>query len=373
MFERIIQKDIEAHLPLGKIIVLYGARRVGKTTLVKEIADKHGDFVYLNCDEPNVRDRLTDKTSVEMKSFIGNAKLVIIDEAQRVRNIGLSLKLLIDTYPELRIIATGSSAFELSNSVREPLTGRTYTFHLHPLSLAEISAGISRPELDAQLAQRITYGMYPSVALRGDTLAEEEIRAITADYLSKDILAYEGIRKPELAESLAKLLAAQTGSLVSYSELANTLNVSRQTIESYIRILEQAFIIFSLTPFSGNIRTELTKKRKIYFYDTGVRNALLGLMGDINHRIDLGAVWENFVISERVKSLQNAGKYVSFHFWRTHDGQEIDLIEREGEALRAYEIKWQQPKTYRTPPKWKAKYPETTVQVITRANLLEMI
>lgn len=371
MIRRTIKKAIQEHLGRGKIIILYGARRVGKTTLVKEIGNEHGKWSYLSCDEPNVRDRLTNRTSAELKSFIGDTELVVIDEAQRVPNIGITLKLLIDTYPHLRIIATGSSSFDLANKIREPLTGRAFTFHLHPLSLTEIASLHERTELDALLPERIELGMYPAVATTNRSEATEELRTITTDYLYRDLLAYEGIRKPYLLEKLTRLLAKQTGSLVSYTELGDTLQVSRQTVENYVRILEQAFIIFTVTPFSRNLRSELSKKRKIYFYDTGIRNAILENLSPLDRRTDIGALWENFVIAERVKLLNNAGRHPRFHFWRTHEGQEIDLIETEGEDIRAFEIKWQKPRQYKIPSKWIEAYSHIPVTLITRENALD--
>jgi predicted AAA+ superfamily ATPase len=371
MIQRTIKKTIQDHLGKGKIIILYGARRVGKTTLAKEIASEHGDWSYLSCDEPNVRDSLTNKTSAELKSFIGESQLVVIDEAQRVHNIGITLKLLIDTYPDLRIIATGSSSFDLANKIREPLTGRAFTFHLYPFSLAELAVHYPRTDLDALIPDRVLYGMYPAIAMANHDTARSELRSISADYLYRDLLAYDGIRKPELLEKLIRLLAMQTGSLVSYTELGDTLRVSRQTVESYVRILEQAFIIFTVTPFSRNLRSELSKKRKIYFYDTGIRNALLDNLSSLELRTDIGPLWENFVIAERLKLLNNSGQYPHMNFWRTHDGQEIDLVEVEGERVRAFEIKWQNPRQYHSPRKWNEAYKDAPVVLITRSNIFD--
>lgn len=374
MVKRTIKTTIQEHIGRGKVIIIYGARRVGKTTLVKEIGAEHGDWVYLSCDEPNVRDGLTEKTSRELRSFVGDVSLVVIDEAQRVPNIGLTLKLLIDTYPDLRVIATGSSSFDLVNKIREPLTGRAFTFHLYPFSFSELAQSYDRPTLDALLSDRIVYGMYPSVVLAKDrNAAEEELRAITSGYLYRDLLAYDGIRKPDLLDKLTRVLATQVGALVSFTELASTLGVSRQTVESYVRILEQAFIIFSLTPFSGNIRSELTKKRKIYFYDTGVRNALLENLNPVDWRPDTGGLWENFVMAERLKRAGNAGRTVAMHFWRTHDGQEIDIVEKESDILHPYEVKWQKPRSQRTPPKWKVAHSDAPVEIIHRGNFLDFL
>lgn len=371
--ERTIKKQIKDLLFKGKIITLYGPRQVGKTTLIKEIGEEYGNYSYFSCDEPDVRERLTNKTSIELKSFIGNKKLILIDEAQRVPNIGITLKLLIDNYPEIQIIATGSSSFELANKINEPLTGRQIIFHLFPFSFLELNTKYNDLDLYRQKEDRIIFGMYPNVIFNGEITKEKVLSLISNEYLYKDLLIYEGIRKPLLLEKLIKLLATQVGSLISFSELANTLDTSKQTIENYINILEQAFIVFSVLPYSTNKRSELTKKRKIYFYDTGIRNALLENTNILNKRTDVGHLFENFIIAEKIKYLMNENRQVKFYFWRTHDGQEIDLIEEEKGEKRAFEIKWQDNKILKTPPKWINQYPDTPLQFINKDNFLEFI
>lgn len=371
--ERTIKKQIKDLLFKGKIITLYGPRQVGKTTLIKEIGKEYGNYSYFSCDEPDVRERLTNKTSIELKSFIGNKKLILIDEAQRVPNIGITLKLLIDNYPEIQIIATGSSSFELANKINEPLTKRQIIFHLFPFSFLELNTKYNDLDLYRQKEDRIIFGMYPNVIFNGEITKEKVLSLISNEYLYKDLLIYEGIRKPLLLEKLIKLLATQVGSLISFSELANTLDTSKQTIENYINILEQAFIVFSVLPYSTNKRSELTKKRKIYFYDTGIRNALLENTNILNKRTDVGHLFENFIIAEKIKYLMNENRQVKFYFWRTHDGQEIDLIEEEKGEKRAFEIKWQDNKILKTPPKWINQYPDTPLQFINKDNFLEFI
>ena len=287
----------------GKVIVIYGARQVGKTTLIEQIRKKYPtDSVYLNCDEPDVRLSLTNITSTALKKFIGDKKLVFIDEAQRVENIGLTLKLAVDNMPEIQVVATGSSSFELSNKIVEPLTGRKYEFFLYPLSMRELAQNYSAVELSRLLEQRIIFGMYPAVA-QGAGDAGETIKNVARSYSYKDVLNYSGIRNPEVLEKLLQALALQLGSEVSYSELSRLVGVNRITVQNYINILEQAFIIYKLRPYSRNRRKELGKLHKVYFFDTGMRNALINNLNPAPLRADIGALWENCWINERIKLL----------------------------------------------------------------------
>src|SRR3989339_371441 len=266
LIKREIQSFIENHLFKGKIIIIYGARQVGKTTLTKEIQKKFpNDSVYLNCDEPDIRDAFTDATSSSMKSFIGNKKLVFFDEAQRVENIGLSLKLLIDTYPDMQIIATGSSSFDLSNQISEPLTGRKYEFLLYPFSISELLQVYSWQEIKRSIEQKVLLGMYPDVSQKGFEEAKELLRSLTQSYLYKDMLNFQNIKNPEILEKLLQALALQIGNEVSYNELANLLDIDKKTVASYIQILEKAFVVYRLKPLFKNGRKEISKLRKIYF------------------------------------------------------------------------------------------------------------
>lgn len=369
---RQIQKDIEKALFKGKIVVLYGARQVGKTTLVKKIIEQHeSDSLYLNCDEPDVRSALTDKTSTELLSFIGSRRLVVIDEAQRVKNIGLTLKLIADNFPKIQIIATGSSSFELSGKIAEPLTGRKIEFFLYPFSVEELTQVYSRLETNRLLAERLVFGMYPGVTFAGAD-REERVRELATSYSYKDVLAYQDIRNPELLEKLLQALALQVGSEVSYTELAQLLGVNKITIENYIRILEQAYIILRVGPFSRNIRNELKKKRKIYFYDLGLRNALINNLNPISLRQDIGALWENFMVMERVKRNNNLGITANIYFWRTTDGKEIDYVEDSGGTLAGYEFKWQK-NSFSMPKEFLNTYSGSTVKLINRDNYLELL
>lgn len=367
LIKRTLQKHIEKLLFKEKVIVIYGARQVGKTTLVQEIQKKYFEkSLYLNCDEPDIRNSLANKTSTELKNILGNNKFVVIDEAQRVENIGLTLKLITDNFPNIQIIATGSSSFELSNKISEPLTGRKYEFYLYPFSWQELSQKYSPLELNRLLENRIIFGMYPEIINKPEE-NELNLKSIAQSYLYKDVLQFQEIKNSDLLYKLLQALALQIGNEVSYNELANLVEIDKITVARYIRILEQAFVIFRLNPFSHNLRTELKKMRKIYFYDTGIRNALINNLNPLNLRTDKGALWENFIISERIK-FNAQQKSVNIYFWRTQQKQEIDYIEKSGENLSAYEFKWNDNKKVRAPKSWTENYQNAEFQVITPKN-----
>lgn len=362
--QRTIERKIEQSLYKGKAVVVYGARRVGKTTLVRAIEQREGRASrYLNCDEPDVRQALTDATSTALKAFIGNATLVILDEAQRVKNIGLTIKLLVDTYPSMQVIATGSSSFELSNRIREPLTGRAYEFQLLPFSVEELSGATSWQEQHRLLSQRLVFGMYPTVTLRPEE-AMSTLRTLAGNTLYRDALEYEGVRHPEVLERLAQALALQIGHEVSYNELATLLGVEKRTVERYVRLLEQAFVIFRLGPFSRNLRNELKRFRKVYFFDVGVRNALINNFNPLHLRQDTGQLWENWLVAERLKRNGNHGRAPSTYFWRTRVQQELDYLEVEGDRIDAYEFKWTG-KHLRVPSGFREGYPRARTSFVT--------
>ncbi|WP_290660498.1 ATP-binding protein [Ignavibacterium sp.] len=373
MIARALQPIIESKLFKGKIIIIYGARQVGKTTLIKSIQKNFLDkTLYLNCDEPDIREILTDATSTKLKSIIGNKQLILIDEAQRVKNIGLTLKLFSDEIKNVQVIATGSSSFELSNIINEPLTGRKYVFILTPVSLKELSTSLSLIELNRLLEERIIYGMYPEIISKPDE-KKTLIKEITRSYLFKDILSFEGIRKPEQIEKLLMLLAAQIGNEVSYNELANTLNLDKDTVSKYIDILEKAFIIFRLNPFSRNLRTEITKMRKIYFYDTGIRNALISNFNLLDKRPDKGALWENFLISERLKLNLINNADVKSYFWRTSQQQEIDYIEEIEGKLSAYEFTFSDKQKKQVSKTFLKNYKPEKEMIVNKNNYFEFL
>lgn len=367
IIKRKIQEAIEDSLFGGKIIIIYGARQVGKTTLVMELIKKHSDnSIYLNCDEPDVTRALQGKTSTEIKSFLGSKKLVIIDEAQRVRNIGLTLKLIADNFPEVQVVATGSSSFDLSNKISEPLTGRKLEFHLHPFSLEELKGVYNEIEINRLLEQRLIFGMYPEIVM-SESSPEKKIKELARSYSYKDILAFHNIRNHEVLEKLLQALALQVGNEVSYNELASITGVDKVTVASYILLLEKTFIIFRLRPFSRNLRNELKKLRKIYFYDTGIRNALINNLNPLDLRTDIGGLWENFMISERLKYNQNHDLGKNIYFWRTIQKQEIDYIEEAGGRLSGFEFKWSNGKL-RKPKAFLEAYPESSLELINREN-----
>lgn len=364
VIKRTVQAQIEKVFFKGRIIVIYGPRRVGKTTLLNELGKKYKNSTFLNCDEPDVAAALTGKTSAELKDYIGKAKVVFLDEAQRIRNIGLTLKLLIDNYPDIQIVATGSSSFELSNKVIEPLTGRKYEFYLYPFSIEEVLRFKSYSDLDRLLNTRIVYGMYPDVFKDNP---QEVLKELTKSYLFRDAFQFQSIKNPDILEKLLTALALQIGNEVSYTELANLVEIDKKTVIRYIQILERAFIIFRLRPYSKNLRKEISKLRKIYFWDVGVRNALIKNLNPIELRQDVGALWENFIISERVKYDNNHRIDKNYYFWRTHRKEEIDFLEELGGEISAYEIKWNTQK-FKVPKAFADNYKDIPVKLVNRMN-----
>jgi len=372
VIRRTIQDAIEKILFQGKAIIIYGPRQVGKTTLLESIRRGFkGRSVFLNCDEPDIRLGLTDKTSTELKMLVGEARMVLIDEAQRVPNIGLTLKLLIDNFPGVQIIATGSSSFELSNRIVEPLTGRKREFHLYPFSLAELGQIYSTLEIKRLIERFMVYGMYPAV-INAPEQAGETLRELSRSYLYKDILAFQQIRNPDALERLVQALALQAGGEVSNNELAGHIGLDKKTVDSYLRILEQSFIVYRLGSFSRNLRNELKRSKKLYFLDTGMRNAVINNLNPPGLRNDVGGLWENFVIAERIKSNHNQGRFPNTWFWRSHQQQEVDYLEEEGGKLSGYEIKWKE-KRLRIPPSFASAYPGCPVTLISPANLIEFV
>jgi uncharacterized protein len=371
MIPRIIESAVEERLFKKKAILLYGARQTGKTTLVKDLLKKHAG-VYFSGDEPDVRARFTGRTSSELKALVGEAKLVVIDEAQRIENIGLTLKLMVDNFPEVQVIATGSSSFELADRLKEPLTGRKYEFLLPPLSLEEIEKAYGVLECDRRLSAAAIYGMYPEPALLGASEARERLMELGGSYLYKDILLMGHIRHPDALEKLLRALALQIGQEVSYTELAGLTGLDKNTVETYIRILEQAFIVFRLSPFSRNLRNELKKMRKIYFWDTGIRNAIINNFTPLETRPDAGALRENFLIAERMKYLKNHLSANSSWFWRTHQQQEIDYLEERSGGLLAVEIKTQTGRG-KIPSTFTQAYPDAETRLLTPDNWRELV
>lgn len=340
MIQRILLKKIQDRLHDKKAIILSGARQVGKTTLLKELGDSIADeIVWWNGDEPDIRSELQGATSTYLKNQLGNRKYLVIDEAQRIENIGLLLKLITDQIPGVKVIASGSSSFDLANSINEPLTGRKWDFFLRPVSTEEMVGHHGKREEKRLLKHRLIYGFYPDIITHPGE-ARERLKQLADSYLYKDILTWENIQKPAKLEKLVQALAFQVGSQVSINELSQTAGLDNHTVERYIDVLEKAFIIFQIQPFSRNLRNEIKKSRKIYFYDNGIRNAVINQFHSFDLRQDKGLLWENFLMSERQKMTDYHQKFVNRFFWRNHAQQEIDYIEEYDGFLEAYEFKW---------------------------------
>ena len=338
MIGRILQEKIKQKFFKGKAIILLGSRQVGKTTLINELLEGR-EYLFLDGDDPLVRSMFTNANTAAIKQIIGKHNLVFIDEVQRIPGIGLTLKIITDQIKKVQVIATGSSALEINNMAQEPLTGRKWEYHLYPISWEELEQSIGYLEAERQLEHRVVYGMYPDV-IANSADEHKVLQQLTISYLYKDILSVAGIRKPELLERLLKALALQLGSEVSYNELANLLGIDKATVMRYISVLEQAFIVFQLNSFSRNQRNEIRNNRKIYFYDNGIRNMIINNLNPLDMRTDKGALWENFLICERMKMCAYHDHFTSTYFWRTVQKQEIDFVEEAGGKVSAYEFKW---------------------------------
>jgi predicted AAA+ superfamily ATPase len=357
----------------GKAIILYGSRQVGKTTILHNLAKEfEGEHLILDCDEPDERLALENVTSTQLKNLFGKARIVFIDEAQRVKNIGITLKLITDKIKNVQVVATGSSALDMSSEINEPLTGRKYEFQIHPFTVAELTKHSNKMEEARNLEQRMIYGMYPNIT-QSPGEAELLLRMLANSYLYKDLLTLDGVRKSDLLQKLLMALALQLGNEVSYSELARTCDADKATIGKYIDLLEKTFIIFKLSPYSNNLRSEISKSRKIYFWDNGVRNAIISNFMPLSSRTDVGALWENFVISERIKNNHNKLRFSSYYFWRTRIQQEIDLVEVHNQQLFAYECKWSEKAKARIPSTFMDAYKVKATGIITRKNYLDYI
>jgi uncharacterized protein len=359
----------------GKAVILYGPRRVGKTTLLREYAAQQppGSVLMVSGDDIAVREYLESQSIETLKSFVGTRLTLIVDEAQYVRQVGLNLKLLVDHVPGLKVIASGSSSFDLAQQTGEPLTGRKATLLLLPLAQLELQAVETAHESRARLEHRLVYGSYPEAVLTtGNEQRELYLRELVSSYLFKDILALENIRQSDKLRRLLQLLAFQIGKEVSVAELGTQLGMSKNTVDRYLDLLEKVFVIYSRTGFSRNLRKEITKSRRYYFVDNGIRNALINNFNPISLRDDTGALWENYVCTERLKANLYKGLSVQSSFWRTYDQQEIDLVEEAGGVLRGIEVKWRAGKQ-RCPRAWANAYPDATFEVIHRDNYLDFV
>ena len=374
MFKRDLHQIILDRCFKNKAIILLGARQVGKTTLLKHITNNlRDDVLYLNCDEPQTVVALTNRNIKELKMLIGSNRVMIIDEAQKVDNIGLTIKIVVDNFPDVQVIATGSSAFELRNRLNEPLTGRKFEYLMFPISTSEIYKSEGYINVQNLLETRLIYGSYPDI-LSNVGNSQELLRTLADSYLYKDILASDNLRRPEILDRLLKALAFQIGSEVSYNEIAQTIGSDAKTVERYIDLLEKCFIIFRLNGLSRNLRNELKKSKKVFFYDNGIRNAVIQQFAPVQMRNDMGALWENFFISERIKRNHYHQNYCNTYFWRTKTQQEIDYIEESDGEMTIFEMKWNAKKG-RTPfpDAFLQSYPVKDSVVVTPENYLDYL
>ncbi len=367
-------ENLSRLLSPNKVIVIYGSRRCGKTTLLNKFLEGISEkYLFVSGEDLTVQNYLSSQSIQKLKEFVGGNNLLVIDEAQKIEKIGINLKLIIDHIKDIKVIATGSSSFDLARDVGEPLTGRKFVLKIFPLAQTEISGIEQRFETDTNLEARLIYGSYPEIVITADNKQRElYLKEIISSYLYKDILELEGIRHSSKLIRLLQLLAFQIGKEVSYNELGAQLGMSKNTIGKYLDLLEKVFVIFKLSGFSRNLRKEVSKNHRYYFYDTGIRNAVVGNLNPLGMRDDTGVLWENYIIMERIKKQEYLQLLVNNYFWRTYDQKEIDLIEEREGRLYGYEIKWR--KTKAKPPKdWLAAYKNASHEVITKENYLEFI
>lgn len=373
---RAIKSSFLKKIKPNKVMIILGARRTGKTSFLKELM-KDGfkeSVLELNGEDQSATELLKTRSIENYKSLIGKNKLLIIDEAQKIPDIGQVLKLMVDHIDGLKIIVTGSSVFDLSNKLGEPLTGRKYTFYMFPLAQMEFSKQENIIETKGKLEDRLIYGSYPElVHFSGSAEKAVCLKELVSSYLLKDILEFDGIKNSDKMLSLLRLIAFQTGKEVSLEELGNQLRLSRNTVERYLDLLSKVFVVYKISGFSRNLRNEITKTARWYFFDNGIRNALIANFNPLSLRNDTGELWENYVISERIKYQTYNDMISNNYFWRTYQQQEIDWIEEREGKLFAYEIKWNSTKKVKVPSSWKQAYPESTYEVITPENYLNWI
>ena len=374
--ERDLKVVLDSKIGKGKVLLLIGPRQVGKTTLLKNILtsiSSEKKVQFWNCDESDVRQFLSEANSAKLKSFVGNSDFIVIDEAQRVKDIGLTIKLLHDSFPNVQLAVTGSSSLDLSNSINEPLTGRKFEYNLFPFSTNELVNHTSMLEEMRLLKNRLVYGFYPDV-VNNPGEEKEILTNIVNSYLYKDVFEFQDIRKSSVIEKLVQALALQVGSEVSFNELGNLLGIDTVTVQRYVDLLEKSYVIFHIRSFSRNVRNELKKSIKIYFYDNGVRNSVISNFSPVELRSDIGALWKNFLISERIKNNTYHNKHAKYYFWRTTQKQEIDFIEEVDQNLFAYEFKYNPKKVNsKCPVTFSNNYPNVPFDVITSENYMDFV
>jgi len=367
MIPRDVFKLLYNDLGKKKALILLGPRQVGKTTLLQSLSKNWDNVLWLTGDELETQQMFENPTIARFQTEFAGVKYLIIDEAQRLPNVGLGLKLITDHIQHIQLLVTGSSAFELSNHLNESLLGRTFEYKLYPISFAEMANYHTLRTERQLLSYRLIYGYYPDVVTHPED-DKKILQNLVQNFLYKDMLLLEGVKKPDKIVKLLQALAFQVGNQVSYNELSKIVGVNSATVEKYIIMLEQSFVLFRLSSFSRNLRSELSKSRKIYFYDNGIRNALIGNFSSIETRIDTGALWENFLISERLKLLQNNERWTQRFFWRTVEQQEIDYVEEENGALSAFEFKWNKNSKAKVCKTFLNAYPNATTTIITPEN-----
>lgn len=373
MINRTVSQQIIGCIGSGKAITIMGARQVGKSTLLKMLFGQRDDVLWLSGDDLDVQTLFGQISATRLRAIIGDKKIVVVDEAQRITDVGIRLKLITDQIPNVQLIATGSSSFELAHKVNEPLTGRKREFRMFPLTFREMLSHTSLLEELRMIPHRMLFGYYPEV-VSNPGQERAILKELTDSYLYRDILSLDKVAKSDKLISLLKALAFQIGSQVSYNEVGQLVGLDPKTVERYVDILEKSYVLFRLNSFSRNLRNELKTTRKIYFWDLGVRNALIGNFAPLENRTDVGELWENYAIAERMKQNSYRGSFASSYFWRTKSQQEIDYIEEEDGMLRAYEFKWNARKAgVKCPDSFRLAYPNATYQVITPENIEEWL
>lgn len=356
----------------GKVVIVYGARRVGKTTLLKKFLETEDSYLFVSGEDIFVEEYLSSRSIEKLREFVGKKTLLVIDEAQYIPDIGRSLKLLLDHEPHVRIVATGSSTFDLAKQVGEPLTGRKSVLKMYPFSQMELSSLESPSQTAANLETRLIFGSYPEVVLqKGKEERVDYLEDLVSSYLFKDILAFEGVQRAKKIQDLLTLLAFQVGKEVSLAELAKNLQISRATVEKYLDILEQTFVVYNVRGFSRNLRKEVTKTSRYYFFDVGIRNALIHNFNPLSRRGDVGELWENYLVAERIKKQEYQKIYSRNYFWRTYDQQEVDWVEERDGELFGYEFKWG--REVKAPKLWRETYPKATFASIHPKEYLSFI
>ena len=371
MINRKIEQIITKKMFAGKAIIVIGARQIGKTTSILHLINKQENVLILDGDDSFVRNLLNEPSTEQIRNIIGNHRIVFIDEVQRINNIGLTAKIIVDKFKDVQLILSGSSSFEIKNNLSESLTGRKWEYLMFPVSWSEFESSEGYVKALQQLEIRLIYGMYPEI-ITHPSEEKERLKHLTDSYLYKDLLAFSTIKKPEILENLLKALALQIGSEVSYNELAGLLKIDKNTVKSYIEILEKGFVIFTLRGFNRNLRNELKFAKKVYFWDTGIRNTIINNFNPLSIREDRGVLWENFIISERLKRNNYDLSFAKSYFWRTTTQQEIDYIEENDGKISAYELKWNENSKLKKINSFSDAY-KTDIQIIHPKNFRDFV